>query len=102
MSSNFHSAKKCSFCGQWSHWNQQPTDTCQHCGALLDDDTFLRAAAKEIEKRNRKKRIEIDIIQISPNDTLLVRIAKRIVQMLQITFIAIVSFIIWFLTLLAG
>ena len=100
MKSSFQSAKKCSVCGQWSNWNMQATDTCEHCGAILDD-AFLRTLTKETELK-KKKQIEIDIIQVYPTDSLPVKIGKRIIQTLQISFIAIVSFIIWFLTLLAG
>ena len=101
MVSTLKSSKKCPYCGQWSAWNQVPTDTCEHCGALLDDRTLLREAAREAERKN-KKGIELEIIQIYPTDSLPVKIGKRFIQAIQISFIAIVSFIIWFLTLLAG
>ncbi|MGV3586565.1 MAG: hypothetical protein ACO1OF_06170 [Adhaeribacter sp.] len=101
MASTFKSSKKCPHCGEWSEWDQQPTDTCQFCGALLDDRTLLREAAREAESRN-KKQLEIDIIEVYPTDSFFVKIGKRIIQAIQISFIAIVSFIIWFLTMLAG
>ena len=100
MKSNFQSAKKCSVCGQWSDWNMQASDTCEHCGAILDD-AFLRTLQNETEPK-KKNQIEIDFIQIYPTDSFLVKIGKRIILALQISFVAIVSFIIWFLTLLAG
>jgi len=99
MASTFKSSKKCTHCGQWSAWNQKPTDTCEHCGALLDDRTLLREAAREAERKRKKG---LDIIEIYPSDSFLVKIGKRIGQAIQISFIAIVSFIIWFLTMLAG
>ncbi|KAA5540364.1 hypothetical protein [Adhaeribacter rhizoryzae] len=101
MASTFKSSKKCPHCGEWSEWNQHPTDTCQFCGALLDDRTLLREAAREAESKN-KKQLEIDIIEVYPTDSFFVKIGKRIIQAIQISFIAIVSFIIWFLTMLAG
>ena len=101
MTQTFKPSKKCQHCGEWSEWKQQPTDTCQYCGALLDDRTLLREAAREAELK-KKKGIAIDIIQIYPTDSFLVKIGKRLIQAIQISFIAIVSFIIWFLTMLAG
>ena len=101
MATTFKSSKKCPHCGEWSEWKQQPTDTCQYCGALLDDRTLLREAAREAELRNNKS-MEIDIIEVYPTDSFPVKVGKRIIQALQISFIAIVSFIIWFLTMLAG
>lgn len=101
MASTFQSSKKCPHCGEWSGWRQLPTDTCEYCGALLDDRTLLREAAREAELK-KKKGLEIAIIQIEPTDSILVKIGKRLIQTIQISFIAIVSFIIWFLTLLAG
>lgn len=101
MTSTFKSSKKCPQCGQWSEWQQQPTDTCAHCGALLDDRILLREAAREAEAKTKNK-FELKVIAINPTDSFLVKVGKRIIQAIQISFIAIVSFIIWFLTMLAG
>jgi predicted amidophosphoribosyltransferase len=100
MPSTFQASKKCPDCGQWSDWNMEVTDTCQHCGALLSDRTSLNAASREAEEN--KEAFHIGLIQIHPADSWLVVAVKRMVQALQISFVAIVSFIIWFLTLLAG
>ena len=101
MASTFKSSKKCLYCGEWSVWKQEATDTCEHCGALLDDEKLLRTAAREAAK-NEKKGFELDIIEIYPTDSGFVVFYKRVIQALQYSFIAIVSFILWFLTMLAG
>ena len=101
MAATFKSSKKCRYCGEWSEWNQKSTDTCEHCGALLDDEKLLRMAAREAAK-NEKKPYDLAIMQIYPTDSGLVVFFKRIIQVLQFSFIAIVSFIIWVLTLVAG
>jgi hypothetical protein len=101
MAATFQSSKKCPHCGEWSDWNQQLSDTCQHCGALLSDQAFLSAAAREAEQQE-KKGFEIGLIPIHPSDSWPVVVLKRLVQAIQISFVAIVSFIIWFLTMLAG
>lgn len=95
------SSKKCAACGQWSSWTLSPTDRCQHCGALLADQSTLSAASRKEEKQEKKK-FEVGIIEIYPTDAWPVVILKRLVQVVQISFVAIVSFIIWFLTMLAG
>ena len=101
MASSFQSSKKCSNCGQWSDWNMEVTDRCQHCGALLSDKSSLDSASRETEPEV-KEGFQLQLIQIYPTDSWFVVGVKRIVQALQISFVAIVSFIIWFLTLLAG
>jgi hypothetical protein len=100
-SSDFKPSKKCPNCGQWSEWNQQASDTCQHCGALLDDENLIRTAAREAEK-SEQKGFDLDIIQIHPNDAWYVVFYKRIIQGLQYSFIAIMTFILWVLALIAG
>jgi hypothetical protein len=101
MSIPFQSSKKCPECREWSDWNQQITDTCQHCGALLSGQEFLHAAAREAEQQENKG-FGIGLIPIHPTDAWPVVVLKRLVQAIQISFVAIVSFIIWFLTMLAG
>jgi hypothetical protein len=101
MAATFQSSKKCPECGEWSDWNEAITDTCQHCGGLLSGEAFLRAAAREAEQQE-KQRFEIGLIPIHPADAWPLVLAKRLVQAIQLSFVVIVSFIIWFLTLLAG
>jgi len=101
MESTFKSSKKCPNCGQWSEWDQQPTDTCEHCGALLDDETLIRTAAREAD-RKEDKGFDLDIIQIHPTDAWYVIFYKRIIQVLQYSFIAIMTFILWVLAFIAG
>ncbi|WP_146153626.1 hypothetical protein [Adhaeribacter arboris] len=103
MSQSFQSTKKCKNCGNWSPWNQQINDTCHFCGHLLDEEAFLAQAKAEAEANEKKPyQINIDLIKIYPTDSFLVKIGKRMVQAVQISFVAILSFILWFLTMLAG
>lgn len=95
------SSKKCAACGQWSSWNMSPTDRCQHCEELLADQSILSAASRK-EGNEEKKKFEVGLIEIYPSDAWPVVLVKRLVQVVQISFVAIVSFIIWFLTMLAG
>ncbi|MGV3642183.1 MAG: hypothetical protein ACO1NZ_16785 [Adhaeribacter sp.] len=101
MSQLSESSKKCTACGQWSAWTMSPTDRCEHCGALLADQSTLSAASRK-EGKEEKKKFEVGLIEIYPSDSWPVVLIKRLVQVVQISFVAIVSFIIWFLTMLAG
>lgn len=57
---------------------------------------------KEEEEQAEKKKFNIALIEIYPEDSKPVVFFKRIVQALQITFMAILSFILWLIALLAG
>ena len=103
MSKSFQSTKKCKNCGNWSPWNQSLNDTCNFCGRLLDEDAFLARAKAEVEAHEDKPhQINFDLIKIYPTDSFPVRLGKRLVQALQLSFVAVLSFILWVLTLLAG
>ena len=96
------SSRKCANCGQWSLWNQQPEDLCEHCGAILDPQGLRARKLQEEEDFRQKQNINIALIEIFPYDSAFTRFWKRIVQGLQITLMAIISFIIWLVTVLAG
>lgn len=93
--------KICPRCGQWSEWTGNPTDLCEHCGSILDERGFIRQM-KEEEEQADKKRFDITLIEIYPEDSRLVVFFKRIGQGFQLTFMAILSFILWLIALLAG
>lgn len=100
MSEPLSASKKCPHCGYWSPWQQRPEDRCERCGQLLDP----------VRNRHEQARAEqateplpsIMLIEIKPKDKGLLRFLKYIVRGGQLAFAAILSFIIWFLTALAG
>ena len=96
------SARKCPSCGQWSGWRQSPDDRCEHCQEILDPQGLKARQEREIEEFRQKDKINLSLIEIYPSDSGFTRFYKRIIQGFQITFFAILSFIIWFITLLAG
>ena len=96
------SSRKCSNCGQWSLWNQQPEDLCEHCGAILDPQGLKARQKQEEEDFRQKQNLNIALIEIYSYDSAFTRFWKRIVQGFQITLMAIISFIIWLVTVLAG
>ena len=96
------STRKCPTCGQWSDWNQNSDDLCQHCGAVLDPQGVRARQLQEEEAFRQQKNINIALIEIYPYDSAFTRFWKRIVQGFQLTLMAIISFIIWVVTVLAG
>ena len=96
------SSRKCATCGQWSGWKQQPEDRCEHCDAILDPQGLKARHEQEEEAFRQKQNINIALIEIFPYDSTLTRFGKRIVQGFQLTLMAIISFIIWLVTVLAG
>ncbi len=100
---SFQSAKKCKNCESWSPWNQQLNDTCHFCSQLLDEEAFLAQAKTEAEANERKPYgMNMDLNQINPTDSFLVKTGKRFIQAIQISFIAVLSVILWVLTMVAG
>jgi hypothetical protein len=103
MSESFKSVKKCKNCGNWSPWQQNINDTCHFCGQLLDEEAFLAKAKAEAEASEDKPyQLNFDLIKIYPTDSFPLKMGKRLVQAVQLSFVAVLSFILWVLTLLAG
>lgn len=94
------SAKKCPSCQQWSRWQLDPNDCCTHCGELLDPQA--QYSAIEREKRANQKMPAVLLIEIEPNDSAVVHFFKTIIRGGQMLFAAIVAFLVWFVTIVAG
>jgi hypothetical protein len=96
------SSRKCPACGQWSGWNQHPDDLCEHCQAILDPQGLKARQERENEEFRQKGILNLTLIEIFSYDSAFTRFYKRIIQGFQLTFFAILSFIIWVVTMLAG
>lgn len=92
-------SKKCPHCHQWSEWNQDKTDRCEHCGALLAPEVVERE-----EKRDKKKKEEEDgwVFNVQPNDSPFKVLLKKVGKVGYVIFMAIVSFIVWLIAFLPG
>ncbi|GAA3933083.1 hypothetical protein [Hymenobacter algoricola] len=93
-------SKKCPHCSQWSAWQQQPDDRCAHCQQLLDPQAQRRA--QEQEALARQPVSSFMLIEIKPTDGAGVRFLKYLVRGGQLAFAAIMAFLLWFVTILAG
>jgi len=96
------STRKCPHCGQWSTWNQDPADRCDHCGNVLDPDALARQHASDERKEEESQRFSVDFIKIDPDDPFFLRFFKKIGLGFQVLFVAIVTFIIWLIAFLAS
>ncbi|UOQ77484.1 hypothetical protein MUN84_01890 [Hymenobacter sp. 5516J-16] len=92
--------KKCPHCGRWTEWQQQPTDQCQHCGQALEP---YRVASDEARQRLSEQPVSsLMLIEIKPEDGALVRGLKYLIRGGQLAFAALMAFMIWLVTALAG
>jgi phage FluMu protein Com len=96
---NLISTKKCPSCQQWSQWQQQADDRCEHCGELLDPRAHAEAQQQVATEQQQGG---IQLMEIGPDDTGLVWFFKTIVRGGQLLFIAILGFIVWLVTAIAG
>ncbi len=93
-------SKKCPSCGFWSQWQQHSSDTCERCGQMLDPER--NRSEQALEKARNEPLPQFMLIEINPEDGTVLRFFKNIVRGGQLAFGATVSFILWFLTLMAG
>jgi hypothetical protein len=93
-------SKKCPHCGFWSRWQQRADDRCERCGLYLDAPRMR--SEQEREALANEPLPSFMRIEIKPDDSPTMRFFKRIIQGGQLAFGALVSFVVWFLTLLAG
>jgi hypothetical protein len=92
------STKKCPVCQQWSRWQQQAHDRCEHCGELLDPRTHAEAQQAAIFGHH--------FHQLNATARRgrggLVWLFKTMVRGGQLLFIAVIGFIVWLVTAIAS
>lgn len=79
----------------------QPDDRCTYCGKLLDPQASNRAR-QEAATAHEKAASRVRLIQINPDDSVIIRLFKWVVRGGQLLFIALLSFFIWIATIAAG
>ena len=93
------SERKCAECLQWVHYTGGLYEKCPNCGAFLTEEYFRAAATRvEAEQNNEKKSPFI----IREGDSVFLRIGKRTLNIVHLTFMGFVSFILWVVLWLAG
>lgn len=77
-----------------SGWDVLEDDTCEHCGSRLTLESDIKPDLPE-EK-------EESILDIKPGDSLFIVILKKTGWVIQMIFIAIMSFFIWLISIITG
>ena len=91
--------KKCPECNQWTSWNHQLTDKCEHCGELLDKRTI---SDLEYFEKQQKQNNENSFTVPKNDDNFLMLALRRTVWIANVIYMATVSFFLWLFTTLAG
>jgi hypothetical protein len=94
------STKKCPHCGQWTNWQQHPDDRCEHCQQVLEPHRVANDQARQA--LDEKVGANLVLIDINPDDPLPLKLGKYVIRGGQLFFAAIVAFVVWFVTVLAG
>jgi hypothetical protein len=94
--------KKCHHCGQWSEWKHDNKDLCTHCGQLLDKDALEFENRKNEFDAIRVEKIQNSFLTIKDTDNWPTVFVKRIANVANAIFIAIMAFLVWFATAIAG
>ena len=81
---------KCSHCGEWNTTTENQSH-CNYCGT----EFFTISAAEEQSLARRKTAGDLKI-KIQESDSPLVVFFKHTFNFVQMVFLAIVSFIVWF------
>jgi len=91
--------KKCPECNEWTSWNHQLTDKCEHCSELLD-----KRAINDIKLFEKQQKIneENSFYVPKPGDSFIVLAVRKAAWIANVIYVAMVSFMLWFFTTLAG
>ncbi|MHA7129575.1 hypothetical protein [Algoriphagus namhaensis] len=93
------SQKKCPNCGQWSSWDRNYDDRCDHCGEYLAQEEKRRETVKEEEKLRQEKDW---MFRVDPTDNAWIKFWKKAGNLFYVVFMAIMSFIMWVIAALPG
>lgn len=95
---------KCPSCKKFSHSDGTAEATCEHCGAYLDPVEVKSKQKYEEEKRQAELKHEHPVfwVNVKPGDGAFRASFVRFVQGAQIVYMAIISFILWIVAIIAG
>lgn len=91
--------KKCPHCGKWTHWQNQPSDHCEHCNEILDPGT-IKLQQKWIDEKREFE--ENNFYRVREGDNFLMIMVRKTAMLGHAIFAAITWFFLWFTTTFAG
>lgn len=91
--------KKCPHCGEWSSWDQDLNDVCDHCGKPLGGIDLIY---KEKRAAQEKASEEQWVFFIKETDSEFVKKAKKVGNFFYTVYISIITFIAWVIAALPG
>ncbi len=91
--------KKCPHCGNWSTWNRNFNDKCDHCGKALGGRELENHEKREADI---KANAENWMFFIKESDSDFTKGLKKVGNFFYTIFMAIVSFILWLIAALPG
>jgi hypothetical protein len=95
---------RCPSCKKFSHSDGSAEAACEHCGAYLDPIEVSSRRKYEEEKRKAELKHEHPVfwVNVKPGDNVLKSSFVRMIQGAQIAYMAIISFILWIVAVIAG
>lgn len=84
--------KKCPHCGNWTQWQNQPSDRCEHCNETLDERTVKLQQEWLDEKREF---YEKNFYRIREDDGVFMVIVRKVAMVFHMIFAAITWLIMW-------
>jgi hypothetical protein len=91
--------KKCPHCGNWSSWNQNLKDTCDHCGKSLGG---IDLEYQEIRARDKQANEEQWIFYIKESDSSFIKAMKKTGNFFYTVYMSIITFLAWLIAALPG
>lgn len=86
---------KCPHCNQWTSWQEQLHDRCQHCNQLLEEDKIKKLKKQEAKRKREEELAQARIAKQNP-------VLRKVSNYAATLFIGIILSIIAVVVLVAG
>lgn len=93
------SEKKCENCGKWTTWTQALSDTCEHCGELLQAEELTRISKIQQEEKEYQDNI---FYHPKEGDGPFMFVTRKVAMVLHMVFAAITWAFMWFTVTFSG
>jgi predicted amidophosphoribosyltransferase len=91
--------KKCPYCGEWSTWNQDLRDTCDHCGKILGGKDLEYQEKRQAQKQANEEQW---IFYINESDNEFIKALKKTGNFFYVIYMAILTFMAWVIAFFPG